>query len=217
MNEEATRKEVENIKSLMRKNGRPYSIRTHRDRFFYPDEWGKFFDYLKPRQKFTFRFLVNTGARINEARNIRVEDLDIERKRIILRITKVKSKKGEKHPRPRLIPISSQFAKYLKAYIKKHELTNPDYLNILSTPAANIAMKKALREAGIKDWYMFSVHNVRKTLETWLMAVNVDGLKIVAHIGHSMAVAAKNYISADVFSWEEKKQIRMIIGDLYGR
>jgi len=221
MKQEVTSKQPENLKSLMRKregkDWRTYSVRTHRDRFFYPDEWGKFFDCLKTRQKFTFRFLINTGSRINEARNVRVEDIDLERKRIVLRITKVKSKKGEKHPRPRLIPISSQFAKYLKSYIKKHELKNPDYLDILSTPASNIGMKKALQQAGITDWYMFSVHNVRKTLETWLMALDVDGLKIVSHIGHSMAVAVKSYISADVFSWEEKKQIRMIIGDLYGR
>jgi len=221
MEEVSQGERIENIKSLMRKKDgiewRDYSIRTHRDRFFYPDEWGKFFQVLNKRQKLTFRFLINTGSRINEARNVRVEDIDIERKRMILRITKVKSKKGEKHPRPRTIPISTQFAKYLKAYIKEKELTNPDYLPILSTPAANIGMKLALQRVRIKDWYMFSVHNVRKTLETWLMALNIDGLKITSHIGHSMAVAAKNYISADVFSWDEKKQIRIIIGDLYER
>jgi integrase len=217
MEELSQGKRIENLKSLVRKDGRSYSIRTHRDRFFYPDEWGKFFDKLNKRQKFTFKFLINTGARINEARNVRVEDIDLERKRMILRITKVKAKKGEKHPRPRTIPISTQFAKYLKAYIKIKGLANPDYLNILSTPASNIGMKLALQRAGIKDWYMFSVHNVRKTLETWLMSLNIDGLKITAHIGHSMAVASKNYVSADVFSWDEKKQIRMIIGDLYER
>ena len=205
----------ENIKSFIRKNGRAYSVRTNRDRFFFPGEWGQFFDQLKPRQKFTFKFLINTGARINEARNVRVEDIDLERQRLILRVTKVKSKKGEKHPRPRHIPISSQFTKYLRSYIRKNKLTNPDYLNILSTPAANIGMKKALQKAGIKDYYMFSVHNVRKTLENWLMALGIDGLKIIAHIGHSMAVAAGSYVSADIFSLEEKSQMRMIIGDLY--
>ena len=215
--EQPTQEASEDLKSIIRKNGRRYSIRTHRDRFFYPDEWGRFFEVLKTKQKFTFNFLINTGARINEARHVRVEDIDLERQRMILRVTKVKSRAGEKHPRPRTIPLSSKFTKYLKKYIKERGLQNPDYLGILSTPAANIAMKKALKKAGIKDWYMFSVHNVRKTLETWLMALNVDGLKIVAHIGHSMAVAAKNYVSADIFSWEEKKQIRMIIGDLYER
>ena len=208
---------MENINIITRKNGMTYSVRTNRDRFFYPGEWGMFYDKLNKKQTFTFNFLINTGARINEARNVRVEDIDLERNRMILRVTKIKAKKGEKHPRPRTIPMSSQFSKYLKKYIRNKNLKGSDYLGILSTPAANIGMKKALERAGIKDYYMFSVHNVRKTLETWLMALGIDGLRITAHIGHSMAVAAGNYISADVLSWEEKKQIRMFIGDLYER
>jgi len=207
----------ENIKSLTLKNGKSYTVRNNRDRFFFPDEWMKFNEILKKNQKFTFDFLINTGSRINEARNVRVNDCDLERKRIVLRITKVKARKGEKHPRPRMIPISTQFAKYLKKYIKNTKLKEDNYFPILSTPAANIAMKKGLQRAGIKDYYMFSIHNIRKTLETWLMALDIDGLKITSHIGHSMAVAAGSYVSADVFSWEEKKQIRMIIGDLYQR
>ena len=169
----------------------------------------KFYDKLKPSQKYTFHFLINTGARINEARHVESFDVDLERKRLVLRITKVKAKKKEKHPRPRNIPISSQFTKYLKK--------NMDSNKILSTPAANIAMKKALQKAGIKDWKMFSIHNIRKTLEVWLMALGVDGLKITAHMGHSMITAAGHYVSPDVFSYEEKNKMRQIIGDLYMR
>ena len=186
-----------------------YTVRHNRDRFFFPDEWMKFFDKLKRTQKYTFQFLINTGARINEARHVENYDMDLDRKRIVLRVTKVKAKKKEKHSRPRNIPISSQFAKYLKK--------NRDSNKVLSTPAANIAMKKALREAGIKDWKMFSIHNIRKTLETWLMAMGIDGLAITSHMGHSVATAAGHYVSPDVFSWEEKSKIRMIIGDLYQR
>lgn len=207
----------ENIKSLTLKNGRTYSVRSNRDRFFFPDEWMSFFDKAKKKQQFTYRFLINTGARINEARNVRVSDIDLERKRIVLRITKVKAKKKETSPRPRIIPISSQFAKYLKKYIRESKLGSEDYLGILSTPAANIGLKKAIKLGGIKDYYMFSIHNIRKTLETWLVALEVDGLKITAHIGHSMQTAASHYVSADVFSWEEKSKIREIIGDLYRR
>ena len=208
---------MENIKTIIRTDGKKYSIRSNRDRYFYPNEWGKFFEQLKRKQKFTFHFLLNTGARINEARNIKVEDIDLDNKRLILRVTKVKSKKGERNPRPRTIPLSTEFSKYLRKHIRKNNLSNQNYLGILSTPAANIAMKNALKKAEIKDWYMFSIHNIRKTLETWLMALNIDGLKITAHIGHSMAVAAQSYISADVLSWEEKKLIRNFIGDLYER
>lgn len=208
-------KQIENLKSLMRKNGRTYTVRSNRDRFFFPDEWMVFFDKAKKRQQFTFKFLINTGSRINEGRNVKVSDIDLERKRIVLRVTKVKAKKKEKAPRPRIIPISTQFSKYLKKYIREAKLGYDDYLGILSTPAANIGMKKALKASEIDDYYMFSIHNIRKTLEIWLMALNVDGLKITAHIGHSLQTAASHYISPDVFSWEEKSKMREIIGDLY--
>lgn len=207
----------ENLNKIIKSDGKSYSVRTNRDRMFFPDEWMKFEDKLNKRQRFTFAFLINTGSRINEARNVKVKDIDIERKRIILRITKIKARKGEKNPRPRIIPISSQFARTLKKYIKDKKLDAENKLGILSTPAANIAMKKTLQDAGIQDWWMFSLHNCRKSLESWLMALGVDGLKITAHFGHSMAVAAGHYVSADVFSWDEKKKIRMIIGDLYER
>lgn len=207
-----------NLKSLTRKNGKTYTVRANRDRIFFPDEWMKFYDNLKTKQKHTFECLISTGARINEMRNVRVSDCDLERNRIVLRVTKVKAAKKEKNPRPRIIPISTKFTKYLKKHIRTHNLQNDSYIGILSTPAANTGMKKALKKSEIKDWYMFSVHNVRKTFETWLMALDIDGLKITAHLGHSMAIAASNYISPDVFTWNEKDKMRNILGrDLYGR
>lgn len=199
----------------IRKNKRKYSVRDNRDRFFYPLEWTKFYDSLKEKQKIAFYLLLCTGARINEVRNIRVEDIDIDNKRLVLRVTKAKKSGKDRKSRPRIIPISTQLAAYLRQYIRKQKLGPMDNLNIKSTPATNIAMKKALQKAGIADWYMFSVHNIRKTLENWLLALGIDGLKVTAHIGHSLTVAATNYISADVFTSEEKSLMRQIIGDLY--
>jgi len=203
------------LKSFIRKNGKKYTVRANRDRFFFPDEWGRFFDCLKKSQKFTFDFLINTGTRINEARHVKVGDIDLINKRIILRVTKVRAKKGEKNPRPRTIPISTQFARKLKKKIRGKR--NEEYIKILSTPAANLAMKKALKKAGIRDWYMFSIHNIRKTLEVWLMALGIDSLTLTAHLGHDIRTAARHYVSPDIFSWEEKSKMRLIIGDLYER
>ena len=205
------------LKEGIRTNGYKYSVRSNRDKFFFPGEWIKFFEALKDTQKPTFHFLINTGARINEARHVKVEDIDLINRRLVLRVTKVKSKKGEKNPRPRIIPISTGFAKWLKAYITRYSLSPQETLGFLSTPAAHLAMKKASEKAGISEWYMFSVHNVRKTFENWLMALDIDGLKITAHVGHSLAVAAGHYISADVFGLQERKDIRLILGDLYER
>jgi integrase len=211
-----------NLKSLTqvnRTNGVIYTMKDNKNRFFFPDEYGKFEDQLKKKQRFSVRFLLNTGARINEARNVRVEDIDIERRRLVLRVTKAKAKKGEikGKGRPRIIPLSSQFTKYLKGYINHKKLQPEDYLGILSNPALNIAYKKAAKEAGINDYWNISSHTFRKTLEVWLMALGVDSLPLTAHIGHDLKTAAQYYVSPDIFSWEEKKKIRMFIGDLYER
>jgi integrase len=216
-------------KQITRSNGKVYTIRNTRQRFFFPDEWVAFFEVLKLKQKITFHFLVNTGARINEIRNIKVSDVDLERGNIVLRITKriinisprriLKMKannidiKGER--KIRVISVSSQFIKYIRAVIKEYGLKQDDYFPILSTPAANIAMKNALQKANISDWDMFSLHNVRKTLETWLLALDVDSFKIVKHFGHTSAVALKHYVSGDTFSYNDKMTMRMIIGDLF--
>jgi integrase len=76
-------------------------------------------------------------------------------------------------------------------------------------------MKKALISAGIKDWYNFSAHNIRKTLETWLVALNQGELKVLAHMGHNKITALRHYIQTDTLPLEEKSQIRDIIGNLY--
>jgi integrase len=203
------------VKVFERINGRKYTVRNNRDRYFFPDEWGKFFDNLKPKQKFTFSALINTGARINEIRNVKAEDCDFDRKRIILRVTKKKAARKEKSPRPRVIPISTQFAREAKKFVSDNNLQGSDTLRILSTSAANTAMKNALIKAGIKDYCMFSIHNIRKTLEVWLMSLGVDTLPLVAHMGHDVRTAAQNYVSPAIFDFKERDKMRMIIGDLY--
>ena len=205
------------VRETVRENGVVYSNRTNRDRFFYPEEWIKFYDKLKPNQKITFDTLMNTGARINEARHIKVADIDFERQSIILRVTKVKAKKGERNPRPRTISISSQFAKRLRAHIKTKGLTNDDYLGILSTPAANIALKKTLQRVNISDWYMFSIHNIRKTHGNWLKAFGIDGAEICLRLGHDYNTFVKSYGSPDIFSYKDLQDMRLVLGDVYGK
>jgi len=200
-------------KEITRQNGLKYTVRQNRHRYFYPDEWAVFYDALNPRQKITFHFLVNTGARINEVRNITVSDIDFDRNSIMVRWTKGRNEDGSR--KMRVLSVSTQFSKWLRAVVKEYDLKPENKFPILSTPAANICMKKALNQIGIQDWMMFSVHNVRKTLETWLISLDIDSLKITKHFGHSLNVAAKFYVSSDTFNYEDKKMIRDIIGDLY--
>jgi len=209
---------------IIRKDGKKYTVREDKLRFFFPDEWMVFFDNLKGlKQKITFRFLINTGARINEITNIKVQDVDFDRLSIILRFTKSRNKDGTR--KIRVISISEQFSKYLKKVIKRYNLKSTDKFPILSDAAANIAMKGdekskrigALQRAGIQDYKNFSVHSVRKTTEVWLLSLDIDSLKVAKHIGHTIAVAEKYYVSPDTFSWEDKQMMREVIGGLYGK
>lgn len=204
------------IKEITRKNGRVYSVRANRMRFFYPNEWMKFYDALNDKQKFTFDVLMNTGARINEAIHIKKGDIDFERKTIILRVTKVKAKKGEKNPQPRTISISSQFVRKLRK--ETESLGNDDYIGILSAPAAHIAMKKTLQKVGITDWYMFSLHNIRKTHGNYLKALQATSeSEICKRLSHDYNTFLKAYVSADIFNFKDKQDMRLILGDLYQR
>jgi len=210
-------KNEKGLESFTRKDGKTYTMKDDKNRFLYPKEYMKLEDQLRKKQKHSVKFLINTGARIMEAQHVLVQDIDFINKRIVLRKTKTKAKKKERIGRMRTIPISTQFSKYLRKYIYDNKLEPTDKLNILSNPALNVAYKKAGEKAGIRDYYNISSHTMRKTLEVWLMALGVDSLPLTAHMGHDIATASQYYVSPDIFSWEEKEEMRQIIGDLYRR
>ena len=194
-----------------------YHTKENKRVFFYPNEWLKLISLCKGKQKVSFTVLINTGARVNEARHIKVSDIDFSRNNIILRVTKVRAKKKETKSEPRILPISSKFSKYLKKIIKEYKLTSDNYLPMLKNAGLNIALKKLVEQVGRKDFEDFSVHNIRKTMECYLVALDIDSLKIIKHMGHTLAVAAQSYVSPDIFTYDDKKMIREILGDLYYR
>lgn len=206
---------VPGIHYVKKKNGKMYSVRNDRHRFFYPAEWIKFFDNLKSeKQKNTFKLLINTGARINEVLHIKVGDIDHERNTIILRVTKVRARKGEKNPTPRTISISSQLAKSLKALTKN--LPNDSYLPLLGKSATTQALKSHAKASGLND-REFSVHNIRKTHGNWLKALGIDMAEICSRLGHDSNTYLKSYSSPDIFNYKDLEQMRLILGDLYNR
>jgi len=205
--------EHQELKKVIKKNGQEYSVRTNRKRFFYPNEWNDFLKALaSPKQKLSFDILINTGCRYNEGFNIRKRDIDFERGTLTLKVTKIKAKKGQKFPEPRTFRLSSQFLERLRKYTKDKK--DDEKIGMLSAPALNIAMKKALIKAGIKDFYMFSLHNVRKTHGNWLNAHRFTIVDICKRLGHDYNTFLGSYASADVFTDEDRVEIKTILGDL---
>jgi len=208
---------LDGVKMGTKNNGTKYSVRDNRNRIFTPDEWKKFYDTLKLRQQFTANFLINTGARINEAYHIRIVDCDTINKRLTFIQTKVKARLGERHPIPREIKISTEFSKYLRRYInnlpQEVKNNNTNRIGILSQPAFDIAMKKACQKSGIKDYYLFSAHQVRKTAENWIWSLGVKESVFTKTFGHDIDTATEHYLKNDTYRFSEKDTMHEIIGD----
>lgn len=205
-------------------DGTIYKVRSNRDRIFNPEEWELFYNNLTEEQMFTFKFLLITGARINEANHVKVEDIDIPNQRIVLRVTK--QRHGDNvinKSKTRTIRVSKDLIKDIKRVIENNKLSKEDYLGILSQPACHIAMKGdkksnrigALEKAKIKDWEMLSVHNVRKTSENWALATGVDSMKLSTRFGHNMTTQYEHYSQSDAFTLKEKVYIKDFFGDTF--
>lgn len=192
-----------------------YTTKTDKKLFFYPNEFKKIMELANDKQKVNFSLQINTGARVEESLNIKMEDIDFERNNLILKKTKVRARLKETKPTPRIIPISSQFAKLLKKYIRTYNLKPEDYFYRLKADAVNKAIQKLAEKIGRKDFRDFSSHNLRKTFECWLVALGIDGFCICKHLGHTPAVALNSYISPDIFTNKDKEDIRKLLGDLY--
>jgi len=193
---------------------------TYKDtnRFFFPDEWKKFTSIInKPKfkNKLLYELQFNTGARFDEAIHTRPCDFDFERNNLRLWKTKTKAKKGEKVGKPRTISLSSEFSKRIRKFCSEKK---PDeYLFKISQAGYNQLLKRKLKEVGIKDFNIFSSHNIRKTHGMYLKALGIDIAEICTRLGHDYNTYIKHYGSADIFSEKDMRAIRELLGDLYFR
>jgi len=201
-------------KIITKKDGKPYTIRSDRNLFFYPDEWLKFIKQVKKKRQFLFDSLIQTGARINEILYIKPYDYDMERKTLTLRVTKTKAKKGEKTGKRRTFKVSEQYIRATKAYIKKYKVDNDAYMFNLKKYSAYQLFKVKLLEAGLepKD---YGLHNIRKTTGNWLKALDVPADEICLRLGHDYNTYLKHYGSASIFDRNDKVRILRILGDIY--
>ena len=207
--------EETDFKVITRTDGKPYTVRRDRRRYFYPDEWDRFYDALRDKNKPLFDFLINTGARIDEAVHIRPMDFDFARNNVRLWKTKTKAKKGETQGKPRTISLSS---KYCRRAAKACNGKKPDeYLWMTSTQAANCLMKRTLKRIGVKDPYNFSLHNIRKSSGMWLKSIGVGAEEICLRLGHDYNTYLSHYGSADIFSDKDVRRIEAFYDDLYRR
>lgn len=197
-----------------RSNGRPYTVRDNRDRFFYPNEWEKFMTKVKPSKQYLFLTLLQTGGRISEILNIMPKDFDYDRNILTLRITKTKAKKGERVGKPRTFKVSEKYIRQSKKYIKENNIKDEEKLFKITSTAVYQMFIRKLDVAEI-DSKEFGLHNIRKTCGNWLKALETPAEEICLRLGHDYNTYLKHYASANIFSREDKEQMKRIWGQVY--
>ena len=206
----------ENIQVGIKSDGKKYSVRDDRSRYFFPEEWERFYNSLREKNKPMFDALINTGARIEEALNIKPKDFDWERNNLTLRVTKIKAKKGERVGKPRTFAISSQFARRMRKYINDNKIKDDEKLFKTTSQSVYQLLRRKLKQLEFKDWYNFSLHNIRKTHGNYLKAMAIDSGEICYRLGHDLNTFIKHYGSANVFDRKDKIGMTKILGDVYG-
>jgi len=216
----------EGIFTGVKSNGVNYTVRKDRHRYFFPNEWLTFMNKLKPTKQLLFETLLQSGARIEEAINIRPKDFDFERNTLTLFVTKSKAKKGQSKEMggtKRGFVVSSDYARKMRKFIKTKGMDENSDAKIFKVSRQSVwrLMRRNLIAAGIQDYYNFSLHNIRKTSGMWLKTLipfsrEITEGEICMRLGHDMNTFLKHYGSPSIFNERDKIAMVKILGDVYG-
>lgn len=208
----------EGIKS----NGKRYTVRADRHRYFFPEEWIKFINEVPENRKILFETLLQTGGRINEVLHLKPKDFIWDNKTVRLRVTKVKAKKGETKllgGKQRSFGVSSQYIRKMKKFVLLNKIGGDSLIFQITKQGVSQMLKRALQRAGLKEWE-FSLHNIRKTTGMWLKTVqrrgyDLDSDEICMRLGHDHNTFLQHYGSPSIFTEVHRDKIIDILGDVY--
>lgn len=206
----------------IKSDGKKYTVRKDRHRYFYPHEWIKFLDWVPEKRKILFETLLQTGARIEECLNLKPKDFIWENNSLTLRVTKSKASKGESKVlggRARSFGVSSQFIRKIRKHIRDNKIKDEDLIFNITKQGVSQLFKRCLKKAGLKSWE-FSLHNIRKTSGMWLKTVqrrgyDLDVSEICMRLGHDHNTFLKHYGSPSIFTDQQRDKIVDILGDVY--
>ena len=229
----------EDLRVGIKSDGKKYTVRNDRRRYFFPQEWKEFISKFKNKKhKFFMITLCFTGGRIMEVLNLKHEDIDVERGTIEFKI--VKQRKAKKNfysiGKSRGFFVASNFIKEYKSFIRGHSINKKHYIFLdneklpknydtlnnsqrkeyykSKVVAYSNLIKRKLKKTSISDWYNFSPHNFRKTYGMWVRTFIKDSGELCYRMGHDIDTYVAHYGSSLIFTEKERREIIKIWGDL---
>jgi integrase/recombinase XerD len=147
-------------------------------------------------------FLYNTGLRISECRDLKIEDVDLESK--IIYVIEGKNRKD------RVVPINDNLHKLLKDYIENHRdapesnyffSTRQSGSGSISYPHISFTLREAAAKAGIKK--QVTCHILRHSFASALVQKKVGIVEISKLLGHSNLAATSVYTHTNIDALSE--------------
>ena len=231
--------EEDNLMIGQKIDGKSYTVRKDRHRYFFPQEWLDFIKNVKHKKhRFFFLTCLHTGGRIMEVLNLKYENIDVDRGTINFKV--VKQRKAKKNfyasGKTRGFFVSSEFLKEFKSYTRGNKFKPSDYIFLdnetlpdnyskLDNSEKKIyygkrlvsyshLFKRHLKNSGIKDWKNFSPHNIRKTYGMWMRTFKIEMAELCYRMGHDMDTYLAHYGSSLIFTDNETRMINKILGEV---
>lgn len=213
--EKLSEEELKTLRSKLRgtskyKKKGIYRSKEISTRYFDPDEWEEFIYKVNPRLRFYYWFLMLTGMRYKEAKNVKKQNIDFKNRQLL-----ITNPKGGKIMR--YAQLSSYAIKLIRQYIEENRIGMEDNLNFPTIQHLIQTMKRECKNLKLTNWKDFSVHNLRKTHENYLTTLELPQNRITMHMGHNNKTAQEHYLSSSFI--KDKKQLDKIrgwLGDIFG-
>lgn len=141
------------------------------------------------KHRIALAFIYSGGLRSQEASNMKISDIDFERKTIHIRQSKYK--------KDRIVPLSDYMAKGLKTYLTAEKphiwlFNGKNSDGRYSSKGLNWVMREALKKADIKK--EVSLHTLRHSYATHLLEDGVNILLIKKLLGHAKIETTMIYL-----------------------
>jgi site-specific recombinase XerD len=141
------------------------------------------------KHRIALAFIYSAGLRSQEASNMKISDIDFERKSIHIRQSKYK--------KDRIVPLSDYMAKGLKKYLAVEKpniwlFNGKDSDGRYSSKGLSWVMREALKKTDIKK--EVSLHSLRHSYATHLLEDGLNILIIKKLLGHAKIETTMIYL-----------------------
>ena len=148
----------------------------------------------KPWSKAAVVLLLSTGIRRSEAVGITLDDLDLERRQLLIR------GKGDKE---RVVPLTDQAVEAIQAYLPHRTNTESRHLFVsawkghpIHGRCINRMLKIVIQKAGLGDQGI-TPHKLRHTFATHLIRNGADVRTVQGLLGHADIQTTARYLHSD--------------------